>query len=129
MKQIPEAVIQQECFNWFNNKYCLNHLEQSLIIHSVPNGINANLTPNEMARALDFLNKTGMKKGVSDLLIHGVNGRCIWAECKRPGEKQSEDQIKMENKVKKLGGIYFIFYSLDDFKEKILLYLPFLTTA
>lgn len=123
MTIIPESKIQQEAFNWFTNNYCLPKHEPSYIIHSVPNGIPVKLPPNEMARALDLLNKMGMKKGVSDLIIHLKNGICIWAECKRPGETQSPDQIKLEQKLNKLNGNYFVFHSLEEFQQKIKLYL------
>lgn len=126
MKQIPEQVIQQQAFSWFNNSYCLRHHNPSLIIHSVPNGIPIPLPDKERARALDLLHKTGMINGVSDLMIHGLNGRCIWAECKIETGTQSESQILLEKKVTALGGIYFIFRSLEDFQKKINIHLPFL---
>lgn len=116
---IPESKIQQEAFTWFNNSYCLAKHEPRLIIHSVPNGIPIPIPPQERARALDLLHKTGMVNGVSDLIIHGVAGRCIWAECKTATGVQSEDQIKLEARVNKLGGVYILFRSLDEFKQKI----------
>lgn len=116
---IPESKIQQEAFTWFNNSYCLTKHEPRLIIHSVPNGIPIPIPPQERARALDLLHKTGMLNGVSDLMIHGVDGRCVWAECKTVTGIQSEDQIKLEKRIIELGGVYILFRSLDEFKQKI----------
>lgn len=126
MKIIPEQVIQQECFNWFNNTYCLRHHNPRLIIHSVPNGIPIPLEDKERARALDLLHKTGMVNGISDLIIHGVKGRCIMPECKTETGKQSDAQIEIEKRVIALQGHYFVFRNLIEFQTKISLYLDWL---
>jgi len=72
-----------------------------------------------MSRALDLMNKTGMVKGISDLIIHGKNGRCIMAECKTESGNQSESQQSIQIRIQDLGGVYFVFRSLNEFKEKI----------
>lgn len=126
MKIIPEQVIQQECFNWFNNTYCLKHHNPRLIIHSVPNGIPIPLEDKERARALGLLHKTGMVNGISDLIIHGVKGRCIMPECKTETGKQSDAQIEIEKRVIDLQGHYFVFRNLIEFQAKISLYLDWL---
>jgi hypothetical protein len=127
MKEIPEQVIQQQAVQWFHNKYCLNHHIPSLIIHSVPNGIPIPIPPKERARALDLLHKTGMLNGIGDLIIHGVIGRCIMPECKTLSGKQSEAQIKIQKKVEALGGVYFLFRSLEEFKNNVEKYIGWLT--
>lgn len=119
MKKISESKIQQECFNEFNNKYCLKNHNPRLLIHSCPNGITIPLQPKEKARVLDQLKKTGMVNGISDLIIHGVKGRCIMAECKNSTGTQSDAQIEIENRIRELGGIYIIFYSVEEFWIKI----------
>lgn len=119
MKIIPEQVIQQKCFDWFNNTYCLKFHSPRLIIHSVPNGISIPLPQKEKARVLDQLKKTGMVNGISDLIIHGVKGRCIMAECKNSTGEQSDAQIEIEKRITDLGGVYFVFRSLPEFKQKI----------
>lgn len=116
---IPEQKIQQECYNYFNNTYCLKHHSPRLLIHSVPNGIPIPISPKERARALDLLHKTGMVNGISDLIIHGVKGRCIMAECKTETGFQSDAQLDIQRRMQDLGGKYFVFRSLDEFKEKI----------
>jgi len=124
---IPESKIQQQAFIWFNNTYCTTKQSPRLIIHSVPNGIPIPIPPQELARALDLLHKTGMVNGVSDLMIHGILGRCIWAECKTSTGVQSEDQIKLEKRVNDLGGVYILFRSLDEFQKKIQPHILWLT--
>lgn len=126
MKEIPEQVIQQECYNWFNNTYCLKHHKPRLLIHSVPNGIPIPIPPKERARALDLLHKTGMVNGISDLIIHGVKGRCIMPECKTSTGKQSPDQIDIEKRIIELGGFYFVFRNLEQFQTAIATHLPWL---
>lgn len=127
MKIIPEQKIQQECFNWFNNTYCLKHHKPRFLIHSVPNGIPIPIPPKERSRALDLLHKTGMVNGVSDLIIHGQNGRCIMAECKTEIGFQSDAQQDVQRRIQDLNGKYFVFHSLIEFKEKIQLHFLWLT--
>lgn len=123
---IPESKIQQQAYVWFNNSYCTVKNSPRFIIHSVPNGIPIPLPQKERARALDLLHKTGMVNGVSDLMIHGVLGRCIWAECKTSTGVQSDEQIKLEKRITELGGIYILFRSLEDFQKKISIHIQWL---
>jgi len=122
----PESKIQQQCFDWFNNTYCLKHHKPRLIIHSVPNGIPIDMPAKERARALDLLRKMGMVNGISDLIIHGVNGRCIMPECKTATGSQSPEQKEIQKRVEDLGGIYFIFRNLESFKIEIQKHLVYL---
>ena len=115
----PENKIQQDAFNYFNNTYCLKHHSPRLLIHSVPNGIPVPMDKKERARALDLLKKAGMVNGISDLIIHGVNGRCLMAECKTDTGFQSDSQKEIESRIFVLGGRYFLFRSLLEFKQKI----------
>lgn len=126
MRQIPEQVIQQECFNYFTNTYCLKHHNPRLFIHSVPNGIPVPLPPKERARALDLLHKTGMVNGAPDLIIHGMFGRCVMPECKTEIGTQSPAQIEIEKRVKELQGVYFVFRNLPEFQEKISMHIDWL---
>jgi len=123
----PESRIQQKCFDWFNNTYCLEHHKPQLIIHSVPNGIPIDMPAKERARALDLLRKMGMVNGISDLIIHGVMGRCIMPECKTATGIQSPEQKKIQIRVEKLGGIYFIFSNLEQFQTEINKHIVYLT--
>ena len=111
MKKESEAVIQQQIYIYFHNTY------RELIIHSVPNGIPINT--KETPRMLDMLHKTGMVNGISDLIIHGKNGRCIMVEVKNSVGVQSEAQKKIQLKLQSIGGVYLLVRSLEDFKEKL----------
>jgi hypothetical protein len=122
MKQESEAVIQQEIYNWFNNNYCLKKHETSCIIYSVPNG-----TSTGDPRILKQMSLLGMVKGISDLKIEIPEGKIISVEVKNSIGKQSEHQIEMQNKVEKLGGIYLLVRSLEDFKNQISKHINWLT--
>jgi hypothetical protein len=124
MKEIPEQTIQQQAFNWFNNEYCLLRHKPRLLIHSVPNGLPIQV--KEQARILDLLHKTGMINGISDMIIHGVNGRCIMAECKTEIGHQSEAQLRIQDRMRDLNGIYFVFRSLLDFQIQISYHIDWL---
>ena len=126
MKVIPEQVIQQQAYNEFSNKYCLKFHSPRLIIHSVPNGISMPLPPKEKSRVLDQLKKTGMVNGISDLIIHGIKGRCIMAECKNETGIQSDSQKEIESRINGLGGVYILFYSVEEFWTKINPHIPWL---
>lgn len=108
MKKESEAVIQQQVFIYANNTY------RELICHSVPNGSSTG-----DPRVISQMSNLGMVKGISDLIIHGKNGRCIMVEVKNSTGVQSEAQKKIELKLQSLGGIYLLVRSLEDFKEKI----------
>lgn len=126
MKIIPEQLIQQQAYTEFNNAYCLRFHSPRLIIHSCPNGISIPLPPKEKARVLDQLKKTGMVNGISDLIIHGVKGRCVMAECKTETGVQSDAQIDIQERMMNLGGRYFVFRSPVEFREKISLHIDWL---
>jgi hypothetical protein len=125
MKEIPEQTIQQQAYNWFNNEYCLLRHSPRLLIHSVPNGLPIQV--KEQARILDLLHKTGMVNGISDIIIHGKNGKCIMAECKTQTGYQSEAQQSIQRRIQDLNGIYFVFRSLQDFKNQISKHIEWLT--
>jgi len=127
MKETPESKIQQECYTWFNNTYCLKHHNLRLIIHSVPNGVPIPLPPKILSRVLDLLHKMGMVNGISDLIIHGVNGRCVMAECKTETGVQSPAQKEIQKRMQQLGGVYFIFRNLEQFQTEIRKNLVYLT--
>lgn len=110
----PESKIQQQAFEEFNNKYCLANHNPRLLIHSVPNGISTG-----DPKILDHLNKTGMVKGVADLLIHLPNGKCLHAECKTSTGVQSKEQKEIQSRIESLGGIYFIFRNIDEFWQNV----------
>jgi len=111
MKKQTEAYIQNQIFIWFHNTY------KDYIIHSVPNG-----GYRDTAEAVAMKN-TGTVPGISDLIIWLPNQRAMMIEVKDKKGKQSEAQIKIQNKLEKIDGIYLLVRSLEDFKEQIKNYL------
>ena len=69
--------------------------------------------------AVNFSKQTGMIEGISDLIIHFPNGRCVMVEVKNEKNTQSTAQKKIEAKIKAMGGNYILVRSLEDFKGQI----------
>lgn len=122
MKQ--ESKIQQEIFIYWHNEH------PETIIHSVPNGFGFTIPliiperfhatiRKAIAMAVNFSKQTGMIEGISDLIIHFPNGRCVMIEVKNEKNTQSPAQRKIEAKIKAIGGNYILVRSLEDFKEQI----------
>lgn len=112
MKEQTEAKIQQMCFVWYHNTYCLEHHSPSHCLFSVPNDSSSK---EETMRKL----ATGMIAGVSDMVMIEPN-RVVFIEVKTPIGKQSDNQIKFQKKVEALGFEYWLIRSLEEFKEKLL---------
>jgi hypothetical protein len=112
MKKESESLIQQQIYIWFNNTH------RNCIIHSVPNGSSTG-----DPRIISQMTQLGMVKGISDLIIWLPKGKAIMVEVKNSTGSQSADQIKIQQKLESLGGIYILVRSLEDFKQKISLYL------
>ena len=122
MKQ--ESKIQQEIFIYWHNTY------PQTIIHSVPNGFGFTIPEiipirfhasvrKAIAMAIDMMKKVGLVPGISDLIIHLPNGRCVMVEVKNEKNTQSPAQKKIEAKIKAMGGNYILVRGLEDFKEQI----------
>ena len=122
MKQ--ESKIQQEIFIYWHNTY------PETVIHSVPNGIGFTIPEiipirfhaaikKAIAMAIDMMKKVGLVPGISDLIIHLPNGRCVMVEVKNEKNTQSPAQKKIEAKIKAMGGNYILVRSLEDFKEQM----------
>lgn len=108
---MKESAIQQACYIWFNNSFCLKHHTPRLLMFSVPNeGTSAN---EQM-----FKKAVGMLPGVSDTIIV-VPGKVIFCEFKDEKGRQRPNQIDFEERVKSLGFDYWIVRTLEDFKNKI----------
>lgn len=110
-KSFSESKIQQDCYIWFTNTYCLKHHEPRLLMFSVPNeGKNAIEQSRKKA--------TGMLSGVSDTIIVMPN-KVLFVEFKDSKGKQSDNQKEFETRVNKLGFEYYVIRSLEDFKQLI----------
>ncbi len=112
MKNQTEARIQQNCWIWYKNNFCLNHHNPKHIIFAVPNDSSSK---EETMRKL----ATGMLAGVSDLIIVQPN-RVIFIEVKTDSGTQQPNQKQFESDVKDLGFEYYVVRSLDQFKTLFL---------
>jgi hypothetical protein len=107
-----EDQIQQQIVNFFTNNYCLKHHSPRCSIFSVPNGGSRHILEAKKLKA------TGMKAGVSDLIVLMPN-RAIFIELKNEKGIQSESQKEFEQSVSALGFEYYLIRSLDQFIEVI----------
>lgn len=114
-----ESEIQQACVRWFD----CQHPKYRLNLHSIPN--EGARTPANGAR----IKKMGRRKGVADLFLAlphyyvvGTYHGC-YIEVKRPGEKQSPEQIAFQQAVEKQGYRYALVTSTDEFIKLIEGYL------
>lgn len=62
--------------------------------------------------------RSGSTKGVADIMII-YKGNTINLEIKIGKDKQSKDQVKMQESINNAGGIYIIVKSFDNFLEKV----------
>mgnify|MGYP002507809068 CR=1 FL=1 len=109
MKDKTEAKIQQECFVFYKNTYCLNHHKPKHIIFAVPNDSSSK---EETMRKL----ATGMLGGVADMIIVQPN-KVIFIEVKTPTGTQQPNQKQFEADVKALGFEYHLVRSFEQFKH------------
>lgn len=130
MKKKDERKLQQECWRWFQEQYGKPSNKPQLLMHSVVNGFSVTIPSTiptvyhekirfMIANAVEILSMVGMVKGVSDCLIHGLNGKCLWVEFKTEIGKQRDAQIRQQQRTEYNGGRYIIPRSLSDFQEKI----------
>jgi hypothetical protein len=106
-----ESAIQQECFIWFTNEFCLKHHEPRFIMFSIPNE-GKSLTEQMRKKQM------GMLPGASDTVIV-LENRVIFCEFKDGKGKQSDKQKDFEERVKSLNHEYWLIRSFEEFKEKI----------
>lgn len=111
-KKPTESKIQQQCYVWYNNTYCLPQHSPQCIIWHVPNEQQQHLT------------NIGVLPGVADLcLIHAIAGvqasTHVYIEVKTPTGKQSPAQADFMRRVQALGYAYHVVRSLDEFVAAI----------
>lgn len=106
-----EEIMQSKCVEWFNN----THLEFYKCLFAVNNN-----SVNKLAGAI--AKAKGVKSGVSDLILLCKNGLTLFLEAKTEDGTQSKDQKEFEAQANKLGHIYIIFRSVDEFKEIVYKY-------
>ena len=108
-----ENKVQNECFVWFTNNFCLKNHSPKCVFFSIPNGGTRNI------REAVTLKQTGLRKGASDFVVL-MNNRAIFFEAKTEIGKQSQDQKEFEIDVGNLGFEYYLIRSLEQFKSIIL---------
>ena len=109
MKSETESKIQQDCYVWFNNNYCLEKHENRSIMFSVP---------NESIGSQQRKVNTGLLKGVSDtIIIH--KGVCMFVEFKTLTGVVSVFQKQFQQRIESQGYKYYIIRSLEQFQSII----------
>lgn len=113
-----ESKIQAECYQWYNNNFCLKHHNPRGMMFSVPNELaGANKIAMMQAKAI------GLTAGVSDTILILPNSKLIFCEFKDAKGVQSEKQKEFEKQVQAHGFDYILIRTLDDFKNQISLRL------
>lgn len=120
MEKKTEDQIQAEIYKWFHNEYCTKLNNPRCCVFAVPNG---GLRSKHEAMKLKA---TGTVAGVSDLIIL-LPSKPIFVEVKTDVGRQSEEQKNFEKIVNNLGFDYILVRSLEEFIQKISLYLHFHT--
>ncbi len=110
MRNNEEDILQAECYQWFNNKFCLKHHNPRYKIFSVPNGGTRNKIEAMKLKA------TGVKKGVSDLIIV-LHNETHFVEMKAIKGIKSDAQDDFEKTITDLGHKYLLFRDAESFKN------------
>jgi hypothetical protein len=97
-----EDAIQQEIYLAIRNKLETMDSKINGFVFSVPNGGFRNAI-----EALK-LSKTGVRRGVSDLIVLMPSKEVLFLEVKTKDGRQSKEQIEFENTVKSLGFQYHV---------------------
>ena len=104
-QHISEAQIQAEVIQLLQ--------KERIFCHSVPNeGAGSDMIRTTQLIAL------GLRKGVADLIVWWPDG-IGYLEMKRPGGKQSKEQIIFEKKCKAYGVSYDLAHSIEEVREII----------
>lgn len=109
--KVSESKIQQSCYMWFNNTYCLKHHSPRLMMFSIP---NEGMDQKEQSRK----KQVGMLPGASDTIIV-IENRVIFCEFKDEKGRQSDKQVDFQQRVEALNHEYWLVRSLEEFKERI----------
>jgi len=118
---MTESQIQQNICTFLS----LIAYQTGIVYFSVPNeGIMSVLIAFKVPKVTCFkivnhFKKMGLLPGTSDIIII-YRGMAYCLEVKKPGEKQSKDQILFMRNVIASGGRYEIVYSLDDAKKQLI---------
>lgn len=118
---MTESQIQQNICTFLS----LIAYQTGIVYFSVPNeGIMSVLMGFKVdkitcIKIVEHFKKMGLLPGTSDIIIiHRGMAYCL--EVKKPGGKQSKDQVLFMRNVIASGGKYEIVYSLDGAKEQLI---------
>jgi hypothetical protein len=101
-----ESKIQREICVWLQ--------EHGYYFFAVPNEANGRSAVQQMQQI-----SIGMRAGVADLIVVLPDGKVLFLEVKTPTGKQSENQVKFQNRVESLGHRYVIVRSVDDVSHAV----------
>ena len=100
IKNHPEADLQADCVQWLRE-----------------NGFFCFSVPNEAAyRRIGYFKNLGLLKGVSDLIIIGLE-QVFFIEFKSETGRLSDAQIAFKMKVEDLGHTYLVIRHINDLKR------------
>ncbi len=130
MKRKSESHLQSECYQFFNNTYCLKHHKPRLIWFLVPNeiasvvgsvlksmGVSNSIITKAVSMIVDGMKRVGFLGGVSDNIILADGGRTFLVEFKLPGNDQQPNQVDFQQRAESLGHTYVVIKSLAQFKD------------
>jgi len=109
-----EDVLQSTCFLWWNK-----HFRRVSYLFAVPNGGKRSVIDGMKFKA------TGVKAGVSDLILLIPSGKTYFIEMKITTGVQSDAQKLFQAQIETFGFEYYICYSFADFKQLIYKLLAF----
>lgn len=92
----------------------INHLPDGI---GEASRINSTGTPRQMSDGKIKWSKSNTRKGIADIRAT-VKGRSISIEIKIGKDKQSEAQIKEQERIVRSGGVYIIAKSFPDFLDQ-----------
>lgn len=109
----PEADLQKACVEWFRMQYP----KHWRLLFAVPNGGS-----RDKREAVNLM-KEGVVRGVSDLILLEARGRfgalCIELKTTRAGSKQSDEQIAWQKDAEKVGMMYVVVRTLEEFQKVV----------
>jgi hypothetical protein len=106
-----EDKIQQDCYLWFKNNYCLKNQKPKFRIFAIPN-------QGKNAKEQAYKKMIGMEAGVSDLIIC-LPKKVIFVELKTEKGVQSEAQKEFQKDIEALGLEYYLVRNLEHFQQLI----------
>ena len=107
----PEAALQRQIKAHLNAK--------GLWAVHVPNGAVLGGNKRQRAIQVNSLKADGMQVGFPDLLVYGGGRRLGHLEVKCEGQKQSENQIKVQARIEAMGHKYAVVRSIADVDETL----------